>query len=179
MRDQDVVKKYIANYHINLIDVGNMGDLKKFRSDLQVIFGMLQYRNQKDELLQYIEANRGYFSEVDLETYQAIRELLHSRKKLKADVEEKKGKGVKVNMCKALEDIYKEGREEGREEGKEEGREEGREEGIEKGIRILVGTYKEFKVAKEEVISQIEKKYSISLEDAKEHVNKYWEEPEE
>ena len=58
----------------NLIDVGNVEDVSRFHTDLQVIFGMLKCRQ---------DAYREYFESVDLETYQALRELLHSEKILR------------------------------------------------------------------------------------------------
>ena len=88
----------------------------KFQSDLQLIFGMLRYKEEKDELHRYMNANGAYFKNVDQETYQAIRELLHSEKELKEVVSSGEGKGH-VNMCKALEDLYNSGVNVGIEQG--------------------------------------------------------------
>ena len=64
----------------NLIDVGNVEDVSRFHTDLQVIFGMLKCRQDAEKLREYVEQHREYFESVDLETYQALRELLHSEK---------------------------------------------------------------------------------------------------
>ena len=108
-------KKYLPNYRINLIDAGNVQSVEKFRSDLQLIFGMLKYRGKGSGMQEYLEKHRKYFSSVDRETYQAVRELLHSESQLKSIVSEKNGK-ESVNMCKALEDIYNDGLNEGKKE---------------------------------------------------------------
>lgn len=82
------------------------------KTDLQYIFGMLEYKKDKEKLTKYIEQHREFFENVDLDTYYAAKALLGSDRKLK----EFKQEGEKVNMCKALEDLYQEGREEGRED---------------------------------------------------------------
>lgn len=84
---------------------------------------MLKYRNKKDELKNYMEQNRAYFGNIDIETYQALREFLHSEKMLK-DITGLQ-KEVRIDMCQALEELYSEGIEEGREEGRIQGQKEG------------------------------------------------------
>lgn len=44
------IKPYISNYRINLVDAKKVDDFKKFQSDLQVIFGMLQCKNEKRKI---------------------------------------------------------------------------------------------------------------------------------
>lgn len=62
----------------------------------------------------YLHQNRQYFEAIDVETYQAVREFMHSERVMKDMTNSRKG--TRINMCKALEDIYEEGREEGRRE---------------------------------------------------------------
>lgn len=54
--------KYVPNYRINLVDVGNISDLGMFHTDLQQILGVLKYRQDKKELKDYIYENRDYFA---------------------------------------------------------------------------------------------------------------------
>ena len=63
---------------------------------------------------EYLHQNRQYFKRIDVETYQAMREFMHSERVMKDMTNSRKG--TRINMCKALEDIYEEGREEGRRE---------------------------------------------------------------
>ena len=57
---------------------------------------------------------------MDEETYQVIREVLHSERILKSKIKKEEGKET-VDMCKALEDLYNDGIECGIEQGIERG----------------------------------------------------------
>ncbi|MEE1314472.1 MAG: Rpn family recombination-promoting nuclease/putative transposase [Faecalimonas sp.] len=117
----DIVKKYIPNYAINLIDAGRIEDVGCFQTELQEIFGMLKYRQDKDALLHYMNEHRDYFHSVDGGTSRAIAGLLQSRKMLK-EFETKTGTEGEEDMCKALDDLYQEGIEKGIEKGIEQER---------------------------------------------------------
>ena len=108
----EILKKYISNYRINLIDAGNVKELERFHTDLQEIFGMLQCRQDKEKLLHYVKSKEQYFRHVDEETYQVLREFLHSETILKQAFEKEK-REEQVDMCKALEDLYQDGIEQG------------------------------------------------------------------
>ncbi len=115
-----LMRQYIPNYHINLVDAGNIAMPDCFRTDLQQTFGMLKYREDKEKLKKYINENRKYFGNIDRETYQAYREFLHSEKVMKEHMAGN-GKEDHIDMCKALEDLYADGVEEGMEKGMEKG----------------------------------------------------------
>ena len=95
----EILKKYISNYRINLIDAGNVKELERFHTDLQEIFGMLQCRQDKEKLLHYVKSKEQYFRHVDEETYQVLREFLHSETILKQPFEKEK-REEQVDMCK-------------------------------------------------------------------------------
>ena len=156
--NQELLREYVPNYRINLVDAGNLEHLERFQSDLQEILGMLKCRGNKKELLDYMNKRESYFRNVDEETYQVMREFLHSEKMLKENVERIEGKET-VDMCKALDELYN----------------DGIEQGIECGmIRGTIETLKEFGVSMEEAIERIMKKFEITKEQAKEEVEKYW-----
>lgn len=115
-REEKILKKFIPNYYINLIDAERIPDLKAFHTDLQVIFGMLQYRNKKDEFVKYVSQNEKYFSRLDRDTYQAVQVFLSSEKKLYNIISIENEK-EEINMCKALDDLFAEGIEKGIAEG--------------------------------------------------------------
>ena len=48
---EELLKDYVPNYRINLVDANNIGDIKRFQTDLQQIFGMLKYRGDKEKLI--------------------------------------------------------------------------------------------------------------------------------
>lgn len=168
------ISDYIPNYHINLVDPKNMEKFEKFQTDLQQIFNMLQYKNDKDALLKYVMQNREYFENVDVETYYAIKEFLHSEKILKKVMSDKKEDSV--NMCKALQDLYEEGIEQGRKEAEEnmskalqdlykEGVEQGRKEVEENMSKALQDSYEE---GVESGRKEVEENMSKTLKEAEE-----------
>ena len=168
--NQKLLREYVPNYRINLVDAGNQEHLERFQSDLQEILGMLKCRGNKKELLDYMNKREEYFRNVDEETYQVMREFLHSEKMLKENVERIEGKET-VDMCKVLDELYNDGIELGREQGIEQGRKQGIECGM---IRGTIETMKEFNISMEEAIERISKKFEITKEQAKEEVEKYW-----
>ena len=115
----NIIRKYVPNYHINLLDAGAVRNLKHFQTDLQQIFGVLKYRGNKTGLQNYMQENRDYFTRVNVDAYQALCAFLHSEKMLK-EIKDS-GKDVKIDMCQALEELYQDGVKEGREEGIAEG----------------------------------------------------------
>ena len=110
-----LLEKYVPNYRINLINPTKLEDLSVFKSDLHLIFNMLKYKNDKDKLFRFTKDNSDYFESVSSQTAYAITTLLDSQKLLNEflDKDEKEEK----NMCKALEDLYKEGITKGKLEG--------------------------------------------------------------
>lgn len=160
----EMIKVYIPNYHINIVDSNNIRDFEKFQTDLQVVFGMLQYRNDKSELLKYVMRHKEYFECVDQETYNAIREFLNSEKVLKTIIGEKEE--VTVDMCKALQDLF--------DEGIEQGMERGMERGIEQGVRAMIDMCQEFECSKGVTLQKLVEKIPLSEECAREYMEKYW-----
>lgn len=104
--DIALLKQFVPNYRINLVEPAKLDDLSAYKTDLQMIFGVLKCRKDKDKLLDYIESNRPYFNALDLETAQAMAEMLHSDKVIKMIENESM---EDYDMCKALEDLYNDG----------------------------------------------------------------------
>lgn len=157
-----VLKEYVPNYRINLIDAGNLEHLERFKSDLQEVLGMIQCRGDKENLLKYINERKEYFQNVDEETYYVIREFLHSERMLKENIEKSQGKET-VDMCKALEDLYN--------EGIECGMERGMTCGMVKGV---VETLRDFGIEKDAAIQKVMQKFEIPREQAEKDVESYW-----
>ncbi|MBQ8856519.1 MAG: Rpn family recombination-promoting nuclease/putative transposase [Lachnospiraceae bacterium] len=120
-RKSHMLQQYIPNYKINLVEPERMDDLEMFCTDLHEIFGMLKYRNNKSELIEYVNNREEFFRNVDEETYYVIREFLHSEKVLKAI--NRDGGEERVDMCQALEELYNDGIEKGKSEGIRQGQE--------------------------------------------------------
>lgn len=99
---------------------------------------------------------------MDEETYHVLREFLQSERILKQGIKKEEGE-VQIDMCKALEDLYQDGIERGMECGIERGMEQG-----------VVETYQEMELSKKQAIERIQKKFSLSREEAVEIVERYW-----
>ncbi len=107
----EIVKKYVPNYEINLIDAGRIEDVDCFQTELKEIFGMLKYRQDKEALIHYMHEHGDFFRSVDGGTSRAIAGLLQSNTVLQ--VVTSKEMEDEQDMCKALDDLYQEGIEKG------------------------------------------------------------------
>ena len=105
----------VRNYHINLIDTERIEKPEMFRTDLHEVLGMLRYRGDKSGLQTYVNDNESYFSNLDQDSYYAIGSFLKSKRLLKKIEADNQGrKEIRLNMCKALEELYEEGIEQGK-----------------------------------------------------------------
>ena len=125
LRTNDDLKKYIPNYKINLVDVERLENLAMFQEDLQVIFGLLKCRKDKQKLKKYVEENKEFFKNVDVDTGMVIGAFMNSNS-IMNEIKNQNEEG-RVDMCKAMEDWAAEERAEGRLEGRLEGELEGEE----------------------------------------------------
>jgi len=123
-----ILQRYVPNYRMNLIEVNSMEDVRKYKSDLQILFDMLRYRKDKRRLLEYTKEHSECFKNLDYESLQAMAVLLNTDKLLAKVI---KKKGVDGNMCQALEEYYQDGVQEGIEKGLAQGMKQGIEQGIE------------------------------------------------
>lgn len=80
---REYLRPYISNYKINLIEPAKLENLSCYKTDLQQVFGMLKYRKDKEKLIDYINKNKDYFSNLTEESYDAIKVFLKSEKIIK------------------------------------------------------------------------------------------------
>ena len=108
-----VLDKYVPNYKVNLVDIMNMEDTTRFRSDLHIVFDMLKYREDKEKMRAYTEENIEDLSNVDIETANVMKYLLKAGKILEKAMNNNKTMNKdgreSVDMCKALEEWYEDG----------------------------------------------------------------------
>ena len=104
-----------------------------------------------------MQENRAFFENVDVDTYQAMREFLHSERQLKS-IKQSKGKEQRINMCKALEDLYN----------------DGIEKGMEKGIEALIETCHELGVSRDDTVAKLMSRFDMEHESALQSVERYW-----
>ena len=106
--------KYVPNYHINLLDINQLQDISQYKTDLQVVFGMLKCRQDKKKVKKYVQENAEYFQHMDIDTYNVLRVLLKAEKQL--EIIKEKGK-EEIDMCEALQGIFDDGVELGIKQG--------------------------------------------------------------
>jgi len=99
--EDEEVRKWVANYHLNLIEPHAMKeeDIEKLKTQLREILRYTKYTNNKDKLYQIVK-NDSRMQKLDLDTANVINAITNSKLKLQCDEKE----GV-VNMCKAIEDM--------------------------------------------------------------------------
>lgn len=123
MRGMDEkLKEYIPDYPVNLVTPDGGVNKELFRTDLQQIFGVLECRGDRRRLEEYLEEEKEYFRQVDYISARAIGSFLGSEAILNKVLE--KQKEEKIDMCKAIDDIYNEGVGHGVAEGRAKGRAE-------------------------------------------------------
>ena len=119
----EILSKYVTNYKINLFNPAKISDYTIFKTDLQIIFGMLQYKEDKDALRRYIFNNEAYFSSISFEAASATGTLLHNDTWFDRAISKFNDKKKEAcNMCKAIDDMMQDSMNEGRIEGKIEGK---------------------------------------------------------
>ncbi len=162
-----ILKNYVPNYRLNLINPAEIEDLSQFEESLQMVFGMVKYRKDVNALKDYIEQNRNYFSKVDEETYRVAKMMLGADSYWKDVKSEEDGE---MNMCKALEDL----RQEGIDIGMERGMERGLERGIDLGVFHFIEAFQEIGKSYEETMKKLKEKFSLTEEDAGKKMEQYW-----
>ena len=109
---KEILKKYISNYHINVFNLNKVDDFSKFKSDLHIIFNMLKYKRNKEELYNYTMENERYFRHISNDSIRALGELLNAKDLFERFIDNKK---EEQDMCKALYDLINDSKEEGKE----------------------------------------------------------------
>lgn len=104
------LKSIIPNYKMNLLWAYNIKDINKFKSDLQYILYMLKYKEEKENLKEYISENNDNLQKMNQDSHNvAVALLNHKLPELIED--DKKGE---IRMGKnAIEAIHDDGIAEG------------------------------------------------------------------
>lgn len=108
------LKKYVPNYKINLLNVGNVECPENYKSGLQQLFGMLKCKSDKTAMRNYIHKHKEKLSSVDAETFRLLGNLLGNAEEFEKYQKEENGG---IDMCRAFDEIYKEEQEKGRIQG--------------------------------------------------------------
>lgn len=106
----------IPNYHINIVDIHNIGDTMPIPGDLGIIVHLLKYRSHKKLLKSYIKDNPDFFTRVPQRLLNLITILLNIPWLIK-EKEKYISKEGCVDMCTAIKEWYEEALSEGKTDG--------------------------------------------------------------
>lgn len=84
------------------------------------MLGFIQRADDKDKIQEFIEENRDKFMQLEEDAYDVIAELT-SAGNLKKLRDKYKTEGGRLDMCKAIDDMVRDGRREGKREGMQQG----------------------------------------------------------
>ena len=109
-----IVRRYAQDYQIHLINPNQIADeeLEKFQSSLREVMGCIKYSRSKEKLAAFINNN----PRMNMEA--AAARVIEAINHVPIRIQEGDGK---FNMCEAIEEMIKDGREAGREVGRQEG----------------------------------------------------------
>lgn len=154
--DTSFFKKYIENYHIHVFDYHDYDNFDMFHTELWQVFSFLKYSSDKARLKKFIAEHQEEYYNVSEETCELIAVLTHS-KELENVSDYKDEMTGGINMCKALEDIKR----------------EGIEEGMEKGIKALVLVSLNEGFTKSKILSNLQKYFVLTEEQAEQYFEQY------
>ncbi len=122
------LQKYIPDFPITLICAKDIEHPENYRTCLQHIFRMLRYNRDKGKLYDYVITHRDELNRMDYVENMAAMVLLGMQKKvemlMEQNVEERE-----ISVCKAIEDLIKDGEARGEVRGEARGEARGKELG--------------------------------------------------
>lgn len=114
--------QYIPDYRMNLVNASDPGELSRFQTHLQQIFGVLKYNHDKDGLFRYLHENREALQTMSETAKQALFSVMGEQKRLMRLLEERRDEEA-LDMCQAIDDLIADGEARGQEQGKKIGEE--------------------------------------------------------
>lgn len=123
------LREYLPDYKINLIYGGNIENPEIFQTCLQHIFSMLKYNKNKQQLYQYVKDHENEINQMDHVEMTAAFILLGEQKRLAKLLEAKNNSEEEITMCKAIDDLIRDGEIRGKAIGKAQGEAIGRAQG--------------------------------------------------
>ena len=106
------LKKFVSDYHVNLVVPQEITDFDKFRTTLGEVLEIIKVSEDKAAMKQLLATNP-QFAAMDNESVSAINTFIGVNIPVNTE-------GSVTDMCKAWEDQKEEGRTEGRTEGRRE-----------------------------------------------------------
>ena len=164
------LKPLVSDYKMNLLQLRKSGSLRFHNADVDTVFDVSCSIYEKD----FQKINTVYKEKaIPAELGVVIGAITESQSLINHALQSEK-KGGQIYMCGALEELVNEGVQRGRQEGRIEGLQEGILKGQLEGIHANIRTCKTFKISKSDTIKNVAKEFSLSEDEARDYVEKYW-----
>ena len=112
------LRKFLPDYHLNIIDMRRTENLKNYHTSLQHIFTMVKYNSEKEKFYRYAKSHRQELRSLDNDSLTTLMVLLGEQKRLTEILKEEKRK-ERIDMCKAIDDLIADGKAEGEQRAEE------------------------------------------------------------
>lgn len=159
---------FLQNYRLNLINMYELQGEDSCAGQLKYILRLLRMDQDKKAIYTEVTANPEYRN-LKPETGSVLAVLLGSEKIRRSVEEQWKKKGETFDMCKALDDLWKDAES----QGLERGLEQGLERGLEQGISIFILDNLEEKIPKERIILKLQRRFGLEEEEADRYYTRY------
>ncbi len=124
----------LPDYRIKVFDLNKEKDFSVFGETLRTVFEFYANHNNAVAMREYMDTHQDEMEALDRESKFFLATML-GQKKLRKELLKKTEKGEDEDMCKAIDDMIKEGELRGIEIGMEKGMEKGMRKGIKRGLR--------------------------------------------
>ena len=117
--ESEKMREILTKYPIHILDIRRFENVDNFHTDLKWVVGFLQKAQNGDGLQKYVTQNREVFENLEEDTYNLLAIMAKSPmlETLKDDVKNEEGGW---NMCKALDDMVRDGERRGERRGKDQ-----------------------------------------------------------
>ncbi len=117
---EEILRGIVPNYRMNFIDVSKIDNTENYKSDLQTLFEMIKYRQDKNGMVNYIENHKEQLKQIDEDGLDMLGVFLHEEERF--DKYRREG-GGKATMCQAIDELFEELINKGRAEAEQEAQE--------------------------------------------------------
>lgn len=142
------LKRLVSNYKINLVEVRKLEDTSVFKTDVKQVFDFIRCSEDPEKLRELVESDPAY-QDMEEDAFDVVTQYTAAKELVHAKEYYKKGE--KMDMCKALTELIAQGKIEG-----------------------IVEAYRDCGMSYEDVLEKIKDKLSMSDEEAKVCLDKYW-----
>lgn len=147
---EKLLKPYICNYTINIFDYHDFDKFDCFQTELQCLFEILRYAEDKKSLSSRMEKKRDLYSKLSKTTAMLVTKLT----RIKVQFQDEKGEDEMADLIKAVRDMVEEGREEGKALG-------------------MINVLKKYNESDESILDELTNTLIISMEQAQKYLEMY------